>query len=266
MVHVFVLGITATEFVVHRSVAEGHGLRHLVFVENDDIVFVANNWSVGSADTGNLGGCVVRILIDALVAEAVDATHSTIELYTREVGAVVAVKLVVEACQTRFIHSGDLVLVIGESEVDVEAELLVADDAVTVDVELPTDVLHVADVLIGEGGITRRGRNASAGHKQVGGVLPIQFNITRDALVEETEVGTEVVGFLLFPLEVAQLNVLRVDTTFAEVAATIAVLAEEESLGTRLPTTDTPTRTDGEHRDEGQCLLEPRLSADVPTN
>ena len=42
------------------------------------------------------------------------------------------------------------------------------------------------------------------------------------------------------------------------------ILTEEQAFRAWLAAADTPTRTDGEHRHEGQRLDEPRLFADVP--
>ena len=150
MVDVIVDGITTLELVVYATGAEHHGLRHVVLVENHNAVFVAGNRCIGAADALHLFGRVVTVLIDTLVAESVDATQGSVQLYTGQVRAVLAVELFVEAGQTGLFHRSNLVLVVSKRDVEVGRELADLDDAVTVQVELPTDVLHVTDVLIGQ--------------------------------------------------------------------------------------------------------------------
>ena len=155
MVDVLVFGITATELIVNRTDTEHDGLGLSVLVENHDVILIASHRSIGTADAGHLLGAVFRVLINALVAETVDTTESTVQLNTCQVRAITAVKLIVQSGQTGLVHSSDLVLVVSEGDVEVEGHLADSHDVVTIEVELPTDVLHVTNILIGQCGEAR---------------------------------------------------------------------------------------------------------------
>ena len=267
VVDVLVDGIAAAEdavLVLRTLIAEHHGLGHAVLVDDDAAFLVAHHGGVGAADAGHFLSTVVAVLVDALVAEAIDAAQGGVQLHARHVRTVLAVELIVQRGQTGLVHRGDLVLVVGKGDVEVGRELAGLDDAVTVEVELPSHVLHVTHILVGQRGVAAAGGNAASAHEQVAGVLPVELHVTGDDVVEESEVSTKVEGLLLLPLQLLQLDVLRVVRAFIQVALALAVLAEVEGLGTGLLAHDAPSRSHGEHGDEGQVLVQPRLLADVP--
>ena len=264
MVNVLILRITTLELIIYRTSTEHDRFGQSVFVKNDIAILIAGHWCIRTTDTLHFCFSIVRVLIDTLVTETVDATQSTVQLHAGQVGTILAVELVVEICQTGFIHRCYLVLVVGKCDVEVCRELARLDDAVTIQVELPADVLHVTGILPAQVRITCRCRNTIVAHQHIAGELPVELNVTRQAVVPETEVGTNVKGFLLLPFQILQLDVIWMHTALVHIGITRGISAEIQVFLTRLAAYDTPTRTQREHGYPGQGLLEPRFLMHVP--
>ena len=125
-----------------------------MLVENDVAILIASHRCIRTADALDFCLGIVRVLINTLVTETVDASQCTVQLDSGQITAVVTVKLRIEVRQTGLVHRGDLVLVVGKGDVEVCRELTGLDDTATVQVELPSDILHVTGILPAQVGIT----------------------------------------------------------------------------------------------------------------
>ena len=100
---------------------------------------------------------------------------------------------------------GDLVLVPGDVEVGCPCEVT-CHDRTSVDVELDTGVLKVTDVGVHCIGQVRSCGNGGPG-QQVLGLALVDLKVTCDAVVEESEVDTEVPCGCFLPLDVGVVTV-----------------------------------------------------------
>ena len=170
------------------------------------------------------------------------------QLYALQHLAVVIEEFRVERCKHRLIHLENLVGVVAECHVEVGIELTLLDDAIGVQVELPTHVAHGTHVAISEGGVTSVRRNAHRRHQHVATGCAIPLCLQRQLVVEEAEVGTDVVGRRGLPAQVGQTNVVRYHRTHVDIAVTLSVDTLIEIVLARLVTYPTPAGTDSQHR------------------
>ena len=94
----------------------------------------------------------------------------------------------------------------------------------------------------------------------------VELYVTAETVVEDSEVDTEVIGHLLFPLQVLDLYVILVGGCLVHISASVGITAVEQVLGIWLLTYDTPSRAQGEHRQPREGGGYPWLLADVPTH
>ena len=73
------------------------------------------------------------------------------KLHTGEVRAVLLVEVGVQRGEDGLIHLGDFVLVVGKRHIETCTELALLDHILTIDIELPTIVDHIAHILISQG-------------------------------------------------------------------------------------------------------------------
>ena len=192
------------------AIAEVHGFGSAALIEHHLSVGIAHHRSIRAADALDLLLAILGVSIDALVAEAIDTAERLVDFHTREIRTVAMVKLRVESLKHRFVHRGDAVLIVGNGDVGVKRQFSGFDKAVGIEVELPSGVAHAAHVLVGEACEAGGCRNTTVEHQQVLGVLLIHLKVAGDDIIEETVVDTQVIGSLLFPLQIFQLDVLRI--------------------------------------------------------
>ena len=260
VVDVLVDGIAPLELVADVVVVEHHREGLALLVDDDASVGITGHGGVLL-----LTGDVVAVLIDALVAEAVDGAEGVGHLHAGEVRAVGEVEVAVEAHQRSLVHADYLVDVVAEGEVEAGLELTKTDNLVAVHIEFPALIAHGADILPRKGRETRGGGDTDVAHQQVVGELVIDVDVHREFVVPEADVGADVPGGLRLPAEVGEADVVGTDSRHVDVLRVASVAAEVEVLGTWLLAHLSPARTEGEHGEPGARPTHPRLVADVPT-
>ena len=94
----------------------------------------------------------------------------------------------------------------------------------------------------------------------------VYVEVELDKVVEESEVGTDVPRAGLLPLDFGESEVFGGNTCHAVVVAVAAVLVVDDTFAEPCVTVDTPSRTDGEHADNGAEGFEELFVGDVPTS
>ena len=94
----------------------------------------------------------------------------------------------------------------------------------------------------------------------------VYVEVELDKVVEESEVGTDVPRAGLLPLDFGESEVFGGNTCHAVVVAVAAVLVVDDAFAEPCVTVDTPSRTDGEHADNGAERFEELFVGDVPTS
>ena len=293
MVHVFVADITTLEGVVRTAVVEhhAHGVARLVV---DDVAL-----GIASDRSGILHGetrvvtaverslcsvlrtisgeilvlvivrevtvVVVVVSIDTLEAETVDGTEAVAHFDAAHHAFVLIVEVGVHGLEDVLIHLGQRVDVLGDVGTEDYAELAILEDRLGADVEFPTFVLHLTDVAVAERREAGAGGDAYTAHEEVAGVLVVNVEVELNEVVEEVQVSTDVPRARLFPLNLGEAEVFRSDTCYTVVVTVAAIFIIDESFAEPSVTIDTPTRTNGEHADNGAERLEELFVGDIPT-
>ena len=97
---------------------------------------------------------IILILIDTLIAEAIDGVVRVVQLHTLHNLVVLVVERRVLVRQQRLIHLKNPALTVGEVGIDVHGELANLQEFVGIDVELPSRVAHLAVITVINSGIT----------------------------------------------------------------------------------------------------------------
>ena len=161
----------------------------------------------------------VRILINSLIAQAIDRTQWVTSLNTIQIRTSAIVRpFRVDRLQHAFVHLHNLIEVLANVEVGTHRELTPLDEAVCTDIQLPSFVGHLSDIRPSQRGESRCGRNTNTTHQQVLCTLEIIVEITRNQVVEESEVSTNIIRHRTLPLESVQLQTFQIGTLSTTVA------------------------------------------------
>ena len=176
MVQVGIYGITTVEAwertvmaCIVGTIVIHHALWHVVTFENDVAISIHGHRS-GLAlcsevpppgiDLFLAHSChsslnrVVVVLIDTQVLEAIDGTERVVQLHAAQRLTVGIALDPVLVFQDIGVHLQDFITVVTEIHVHIHHELALLDEAVGVDVELPTRVAHLTVVVVRHGGKT----------------------------------------------------------------------------------------------------------------
>ena len=199
-----------------------------------------------------------------MILEAVDGTERVVELHTAQRLTVGIAVGGVQVVQDVLVHLKNLVAVVTEVGIEVHDELALLDQAVGIDVELPTRVTHLTIIMIGNGQETGVRRNTEVAHQHVGGCRAIGLDGEVQSVVEQSDVNTEVVLRHELPLQVGQTDVQRLHGSHVHITGSRAVLRSVQVVLAGLVTHTTPAGTEGQHRKCRFQALHPRLVTHNP--
>ena len=154
MVDILIDGITTLEFINSRVrvvvVTKYHWHGETILVNHHIALCIASHRSIWTAHAWHFLWRILGVLINALVAEAIDTTEWVVQLNAGEVATIVLVEFAVQALQNGFVHLHDFVLVVGKAQVTTDGELACLHDFASIEVHFPTIVAHTSVVLNAE--------------------------------------------------------------------------------------------------------------------
>jgi len=152
MVNIIVNRVTSLELILGVStISKVDRLCLALLIKYHLTIGITHNGRVWTTHTRNFSLGIFRILIHALIPEAVNRSESTVQLDMSEIRPVLIIKLTIHVIEHCLIHLRDLILVVGECNIEVKRCRTNPQYLVTVDVKLPTHILHVTHILIRQG-------------------------------------------------------------------------------------------------------------------
>ena len=218
VVDIFVDGIASLELIGRGVIVVVHGLGVALVVDHHRTARIASNWGLLALGLG-LSIAIEAIAVDALVAETIDGANGVVDLQSRGIGsAVVEVGHVVVLVEHHLVHLLNGVLVAGKVHRYRCIELPDLDELVQSEGQLPSVVVHRADILIAECREAGGARDAQLGEEHVVGALVIDVEGGGEQTVEQLQVDAEVGRGDALPLQVGQADVAGIDGRGAHVA------------------------------------------------